>query len=58
MKEYIKKILSSDPLASYSRFASFLAMLVFLVLDIHSCIKASGVVNGLTRDVLIGKDSS
>jgi len=55
MREWIKKVLSSDPLASYARAASALAALVFLALDVYSTLKAGGVAAGLSRDALIGQ---
>ena len=55
MLEHLKKLLSSDPLASYARTASGLSVLVFLALDVYSSIQARGVALGLSRDVLIGQ---
>lgn len=55
MLAWLKRVLSSDPLASYSRAASGLASLVFLALDIYSVLKVGGVVAGLSRDALYGQ---
>ena len=55
MLAYLKKVLSSDPLASYARAASGLAVVVFLGLDSWSVIRAGGVSAGLSRDTLIGQ---
>ena len=55
MFDWLKRVLSSDPLASYARAASGLSVLVFLVLDAYSVFKAHGVAAGLSRDVLIGQ---
>ena len=51
----IKRTLSNDPYASYSRTMSAITSLVFLGLDIYSTIKAGSVVTGLSRDVLFGQ---
>lgn len=50
----IKRTLSNDPYASYSRTMSAISALVFLGLDIYTTIKAGGV-SGMDRDVLIGQ---
>lgn len=52
---YLKRVLSNDPVASYARAASGLAVLVFLGLDTYSVLKAGGVTAGLSRDALIGQ---
>ncbi len=55
MLAWLKKVLSSDPLASYARAASGLSILVFLALDVYSSLRARSVAIGLSRDVLIGQ---
>jgi len=55
MLAWLKRVMSNDPLASYARAASGLAVLVFLALDVYSVLRARGVAAGLSRDALIGQ---
>jgi hypothetical protein len=58
MLERLKKIFSSDPMASYARTASGLAVLVFLALDVYAVIKTRALSGGPVlpcRDTLIGQ---
>jgi hypothetical protein len=58
MKEYIKKVLSSNSFQSFSRHGSLLALVVMLGLDVFHTVATwynSGIPNLPGRDELVGQ---